>query len=238
MPPTNQRISADTEHLDETNVRLHNSLQRHLDANYPTPISLPDGEEIPYGSWNNFRMRNDDQQSEIYRECVKAPPNRTIFDGASPPPYRSKSVVVLPAKKGGRTVVPPPTPTLVRQEDRVPLVMRCRSLTSPAGSLASSVSSSVRSSRASSKNSCSFLVLPSTKKCNKSESSSSLPPRQTPLPSSSMSCNELLVTTCTTGNQQAVIDRPIDPPPEYSEVVANPSIYHSTATNRRHQNVL
>ncbi|KAG8231024.1 hypothetical protein J437_LFUL009615 [Ladona fulva] len=35
------------------------------------------------------------QESEIYQKCVRAPPNRTIFDGESPPPYRSNSAGIL-----------------------------------------------------------------------------------------------------------------------------------------------
>lgn len=29
------------------------------------------------------------QESEIYQKCVRAPPNRTVFDSESPPPYRT-----------------------------------------------------------------------------------------------------------------------------------------------------
>lgn len=31
------------------------------------------------------------QESEIYQKCVRAPPNRTVFDSESPPPYRTPS---------------------------------------------------------------------------------------------------------------------------------------------------
>ena len=31
------------------------------------------------------------QEREIYQKCIRPPPNRTVFDGESPPPYRSFS---------------------------------------------------------------------------------------------------------------------------------------------------
>ncbi|KAG8274217.1 hypothetical protein J6590_004239 [Homalodisca vitripennis] len=35
------------------------------------------------------------EESEIYQKCIRAPPNRTVFDGESPPPYRSSSAGLL-----------------------------------------------------------------------------------------------------------------------------------------------
>lgn len=35
------------------------------------------------------------QESEIYQKCVRPPPNRTVFDGESPPPYRTSSAGML-----------------------------------------------------------------------------------------------------------------------------------------------
>lgn len=35
------------------------------------------------------------QESEIYQKCIRPPPNRTVFDGESPPSYRSSSACVL-----------------------------------------------------------------------------------------------------------------------------------------------
>lgn len=35
------------------------------------------------------------QESEIYQKCIRPPPNRTVFDGESPPPYRSSSAGLL-----------------------------------------------------------------------------------------------------------------------------------------------
>mgnify|MGYP004580485803 CR=1 FL=1 len=34
------------------------------------------------------------QESEIYQKCVRPPPNRTVFDSESPPPYRSQSALL------------------------------------------------------------------------------------------------------------------------------------------------
>lgn len=36
----------------------------------------------------------DFQESEIYQKCVRPPPNRTVFDSESPPPYRSQSALL------------------------------------------------------------------------------------------------------------------------------------------------
>ncbi|XP_015438138.1 PREDICTED: uncharacterized protein LOC107193250, partial [Dufourea novaeangliae] len=33
-------------------------------------------------------------ESEIYQKCVRPPPNRTVFDSESPPPYRSQSALL------------------------------------------------------------------------------------------------------------------------------------------------
>nr|CAD7426307.1 unnamed protein product [Timema monikensis] len=36
-----------------------------------------------------------DKEREIYQKCIRPPPNRTVFDGESPPPYRSCSAGLL-----------------------------------------------------------------------------------------------------------------------------------------------
>ncbi|XP_075225611.1 uncharacterized protein LOC142326787 isoform X2 [Lycorma delicatula] len=75
-------------------VRLH-SVQTDLELDLPPSIALPDGEEIPYGSSTRLHIRDSEQESEIYQKCIRPPPNRTVFDGESPPPYRSSSAGLL-----------------------------------------------------------------------------------------------------------------------------------------------
>ncbi|XP_054288014.1 protein TMEPAI-like [Macrosteles quadrilineatus] len=75
-------------------IRLH-SVHTDLELDLPPSISLPDGEEIPYGSSTRLHIRDSEQESEIYQKCIRAPPNRTVFDGESPPPYRSSSAGLL-----------------------------------------------------------------------------------------------------------------------------------------------
>lgn len=75
-------------------IRLH-SVHTDLELDLPPSIALPDGEEIPYGSSTRLHIRDSEQESEIYQKCIRAPPNRTVFDGESPPPYRSSSAGLL-----------------------------------------------------------------------------------------------------------------------------------------------
>lgn len=65
------------------------SVQQDLALNLPVQIELPDGEEHPYGAHLDLHLRNSEQESEIYQKCVRGPPNRTVFDSESPPPYRT-----------------------------------------------------------------------------------------------------------------------------------------------------
>lgn len=74
---------------DPPAVRLHSDL--------PPSISMPDGEEAPYGSFTPLHIRDPEQESEIYRECIRPPPNRTVFEIESPPPYRCASMAALSA---------------------------------------------------------------------------------------------------------------------------------------------
>lgn len=45
--------------------------------------------------WNYTAIFSALQESEIYQKCIRPPPNRTVFDGESPPPYRTSSAGVL-----------------------------------------------------------------------------------------------------------------------------------------------
>uniref|UniRef100_A0A0K8T8Y2 Uncharacterized protein n=1 Tax=Lygus hesperus TaxID=30085 RepID=A0A0K8T8Y2_LYGHE len=72
-------------------VRLH-SVTTDLALDLPPSIPLPDGEEIPYGSSTRLHIRDTDQESEIYQKCIRAPPNRTVFEGEALPPYRASPV--------------------------------------------------------------------------------------------------------------------------------------------------
>ncbi|GAB1866094.1 PMEPA protein [Camponotus japonicus] len=65
------------------------SVRQDLALNLPPRLELPDGEEHPYGAHSDLHLRNSEQESEIYQKCVRAPPNRTVFDSESPPPYRT-----------------------------------------------------------------------------------------------------------------------------------------------------
>ncbi|XP_011310607.1 low-density lipoprotein receptor class A domain-containing protein 4 [Fopius arisanus] len=67
------------------------SVRHDLALDLPPRLQLPDGEEQPYGTQTGLHLRDPVQESEIYQKCVRPPPNRTIFDSESPPPYRSQS---------------------------------------------------------------------------------------------------------------------------------------------------
>lgn len=56
-------------------------LQQEI-INLPPIICLSDGEELlPYKGPCSLQLRHPDQQLELRRAAVRAPPNRTIFDG-------------------------------------------------------------------------------------------------------------------------------------------------------------
>ncbi|XP_048205615.1 protein TMEPAI isoform X2 [Perognathus longimembris pacificus] len=91
-------------------------VQHEIDL--PPTISLSDGEEPPpYQGPCTLQLRDPEQQRELNRESVRAPPNRTVFDsdllgGAVPGGPRapsSHSGVSAAGYGGGRLGGPPPT---------------------------------------------------------------------------------------------------------------------------------
>ncbi|XP_043285596.1 uncharacterized protein [Venturia canescens] len=72
------------------------SVRQDLALDLPPRLQLPDGEERPYGAHTTLHLRDPEQESEIYQKCVRPPPNRTVFDSESPPPYRSHSALLDP----------------------------------------------------------------------------------------------------------------------------------------------
>ncbi len=62
----------------------------HAIIDLPPTISLSDGEEPPpYQGPCSLQLRDPEQQLELNRESVRAPPNRTVFDSPliAPPAY-------------------------------------------------------------------------------------------------------------------------------------------------------
>lgn len=97
-------------------VRLQ-SVHTDLRLDLPPAIALPDGEEFPY-SGTFLQIRDTEQQSEIYRECIKPPPNRTIFDGVDRH-HCCSSTGLLPQKSPTTTIV-----AIERDWNSSPLVTR------------------------------------------------------------------------------------------------------------------
>ncbi|XP_039510324.1 protein TMEPAI isoform X2 [Pimephales promelas] len=59
----------------------------HATIDLPPTISLSDGEEPPpYQGPCALQLRDPEQQLELNRESVRAPPNRTVFDRITAPP--------------------------------------------------------------------------------------------------------------------------------------------------------
>ncbi|XP_052129550.1 protein TMEPAI-like [Frankliniella occidentalis] len=92
-------------------VRLA-AVSTDLQLDLPPSIALPDGEEYPPGASARLHIRDPEQESEIYQKCVRPPPNKTVYDGESPPPYRPSSAGSgnLPRYPLGYPHHPPPHP--------------------------------------------------------------------------------------------------------------------------------
>ncbi|XP_066546976.1 low-density lipoprotein receptor class A domain-containing protein 4 isoform X4 [Amia ocellicauda] len=93
-------------------------LQHEIDL--PPTISLSDGEEPPpYQGPCTLQLRDPEQQMELNRESVRAPPNRTIFDsdlinvgvhsGGPRPPSSNSGISATNSSSHGRMEGPPPT---------------------------------------------------------------------------------------------------------------------------------
>uniref|UniRef100_A0A669PF99 Prostate transmembrane protein, androgen induced 1 n=1 Tax=Phasianus colchicus TaxID=9054 RepID=A0A669PF99_PHACC len=92
-------------------------LQHEIDL--PPTISLSDGEEPPpYQGPCTLQLRDPEQQMELNRESVRAPPNRTIFDsdlidnsvyGGPCPPSSNSGISATCYGSNGRMEGPPPT---------------------------------------------------------------------------------------------------------------------------------
>jgi len=119
------------------------SVRKDLALDLPPCLGLPDGEERPYGAANRMRIRAYDQvclllnslqlifvhrfqinelhiavlkqESEIYQECIRPPPNRTVQkqqqnDCSSFLPFRCNSEGILASGTAGssspRTISP------------------------------------------------------------------------------------------------------------------------------------
>ncbi|KAI2655151.1 Low-density lipoprotein receptor class A domain-containing protein 4 [Labeo rohita] len=94
-------------------------LQHEIDL--PPTISLSDGEEPPpYQGPCTLQLRDPEQQLELNRESVRAPPNRTIFDsdlidmhssgggGGPRPPSSNSGISAASSSTHGRMEGPPP----------------------------------------------------------------------------------------------------------------------------------
>ncbi|XP_048219721.1 low-density lipoprotein receptor class A domain-containing protein 4 isoform X2 [Perognathus longimembris pacificus] len=92
-------------------------VQHEIDL--PPTISLSDGEEPPpYQGPCTLQLRDPEQQLELNRESVRAPPNRTIFDSdwldpaacsAGPcPPSSHSGISAATGSSSGRMEGPPP----------------------------------------------------------------------------------------------------------------------------------
>lgn len=89
------------------------------DIDLPPTISLSDGEEPPpYQGPCSLQLRDPEQQLELNRESVRAPPNRTIFHsdltdsamlGGPCPPSSNSGISAACFGGGGRMEGPPPT---------------------------------------------------------------------------------------------------------------------------------
>ncbi|KAK2725264.1 hypothetical protein QYM36_001644 [Artemia franciscana] len=69
-------------------------------SNLPHSVLMPDGEELPPGSFTHAQIRCSNQENELINPCLRPPPNRTVFsDTSSSPPSRSHSCGALEEEK-------------------------------------------------------------------------------------------------------------------------------------------
>ncbi|XP_054709750.1 protein TMEPAI-like [Uloborus diversus] len=87
-----QRLEAGAHH--DHLVRLH-SVQNDFALNLPHSIALPDGEEGPRCESKFLNLKDPEQHAEITRSFIRPPPNRTVPDGTTLPPFRSNSVGIF-----------------------------------------------------------------------------------------------------------------------------------------------
>lgn len=90
-------------------------LQQEI-INLPPIICLSDGEELlPYKGPCSLQLRHPEQQLELSRAAVRAPPNRTVFDGDLIDIYIHSKSVLDPSSNSGnnnantRMEGPPPS---------------------------------------------------------------------------------------------------------------------------------
>lgn len=103
-------------------VRLH-AVHTDIAINLPPSIALPDGEDHPFNN-SRLHIRDSEQESEIYQKCIKPPPNRTVLESESPPPYRSSSAGLL------GSIGSSSSGSSDWSGGSAPLVMRCHSMSS------------------------------------------------------------------------------------------------------------
>ncbi|CAG9861975.1 unnamed protein product [Phyllotreta striolata] len=108
-------------------TREHRQMRLHTDItiNLPPSIEMPDGEEHPYTS-SRLHIRDAEQESEIYQKCIRPPPNRTVLESESPPPYRSCSAGMLSTSSSSSSG----SGDWSTSSPSNPLVVRCHSMSS------------------------------------------------------------------------------------------------------------
>uniref|UniRef100_A0A6P7G538 Uncharacterized protein n=2 Tax=Diabrotica virgifera virgifera TaxID=50390 RepID=A0A6P7G538_DIAVI len=116
-------------HAATTNGVDHHSTPTTADItiNLPPSIEMPDGEEHPFTS-ARLHIRDPEQESEIYQKCIRPPPNRTVLESESPPPYRSCSAGMLSTSSSTSST------SSDWSTSSNPLVVRCHSMSSTSSS--------------------------------------------------------------------------------------------------------
>ncbi|XP_076340794.1 uncharacterized protein LOC143241112 isoform X2 [Tachypleus tridentatus] len=100
----------------EKQIRQH-SVQTDLTLDLPASVTLPDGEEYPYGNSKLLHLRDSQQESEICRGCIRPPPNRTVLQGDNP--------ITKPANLSSKSCA---SASVLRTIDKTPLVITPQSI--------------------------------------------------------------------------------------------------------------
>lgn len=102
-----------------TDSRPRHTLKESSTANYPCTIHLPDGEEMYWGRYRNFRLRSPEEELAMTDTVIRAPPNVTVDRNVCENLYWNEQHCCQ-GDAGGFPSSPPPYNFLALDDDMSP----------------------------------------------------------------------------------------------------------------------